>query len=53
MLEKRSRTLTRTIALECYAGRHAERVLREMEGAYRDAVRRVKSFMELKREDKV
>ncbi len=35
-MEKRSRTLTRTIVLECYASKHAGRALREIGGAYRE-----------------
>jgi IS605 OrfB family transposase len=35
-LEKLSKTLTRTVALECYANRYARRALREIEGAYRE-----------------
>jgi IS605 OrfB family transposase len=35
-LEKLSKTLTRTVVLECYANRYARRALREIEGAYRE-----------------
>jgi IS605 OrfB family transposase len=35
-LEKLSKTLTRTVVLECYANRFARRVLREIESAYRE-----------------
>jgi len=35
-LEKLSKTLTRTVVLECYANRYARRVLREIEDAYRE-----------------
>jgi IS605 OrfB family transposase len=35
-LEKLSKTLTRTVALECYANRYARRALREIEEAYRE-----------------
>jgi IS605 OrfB family transposase len=36
VLEKLSKTLTRTVVLECYANRYARRALREIEGAYRE-----------------
>jgi IS605 OrfB family transposase len=35
-LEKLSKTLTRTVVLECYANRYARRALREIESAYRE-----------------
>jgi transposase len=35
-LEKLSKTLTRTVTLDCYANRCARRALREIEGAYRE-----------------
>jgi IS605 OrfB family transposase len=35
-LEKLSKTLTRTVVLECYANRYARGALREIEGAYRE-----------------
>lgn len=35
-MEKLSKTLTRTVVLECYANRYARRVLREIEDAYRE-----------------
>jgi len=35
-LEKQSKTLTRTVVLECYANRYARRALREIEDAYRE-----------------
>ena len=35
-MEKLSKTLTRTVVLECYANRYARRALREIEGAYRE-----------------
>ena len=35
-MEKLSRTLTRTVVLECYANRYARRALREIESAYRE-----------------
>jgi len=35
-LEKLSKTLTRTVVLECYANRYARRILREIESAYRE-----------------
>jgi IS605 OrfB family transposase len=37
-LEKLSKTLTRTVVLECYANRYARRALREIESAYREMV---------------
>jgi IS605 OrfB family transposase len=35
-LEKLSKTLTRTVVLECYANKYARRALREIESAYRE-----------------
>jgi len=35
-LEKLSKTLTRTVILDCYANRYARRALREIESAYRE-----------------
>jgi IS605 OrfB family transposase len=35
-LETLSKTLTRTVVLECYANRYARRALREIESAYRE-----------------
>ena len=35
-MEKLSRTLTRTVVLECYANRYARRALKEIESAYRE-----------------
>jgi len=35
-LERQSKTLTRTVVLECYANRFARRALREIENAYRE-----------------
>jgi IS605 OrfB family transposase len=35
-LERLSKTLTRTVVLECYANRYARRALREIEDAYRE-----------------
>ena len=35
-MERQSKTLTRTVVLECYANRYARRALREIEGAYRE-----------------
>jgi IS605 OrfB family transposase len=36
VLEKLSKTLTRTVILDCYANRYARRALREIESAYRE-----------------
>jgi len=35
--DKLLKTLTRTVAVECYASRYARRALREIERTYRDA----------------
>jgi len=35
-LERQSKTITRTVVLECYANRYARRALREIESAYRE-----------------
>jgi IS605 OrfB family transposase len=35
-LEKLSKTLTRTVVIECYANKYARRILREIESAYRE-----------------
>ena len=35
-MEKLSKTLTRTVVLECYANRYARKALREIESAYRE-----------------
>jgi phosphopantetheinyl transferase (holo-ACP synthase) len=35
-LERQSKTLTRTVVLECYTNKFARRALREIEGAYRE-----------------
>jgi len=35
-LEKLSKTLTRTVVLECYANKHVRRALKEIESAYRE-----------------
>jgi IS605 OrfB family transposase len=35
-LEKLSKTLTRTVVLECYANKYARRILRKIESAYRE-----------------
>jgi IS605 OrfB family transposase len=35
-LEKQSKTLTRTVVLECYANKYARKTLREIESAYRE-----------------
>ena len=35
-MERQSKTLTRTVVLECYANRFARRALREIENAYRE-----------------
>jgi len=35
-LEKLSKTLTRTVVIECYANKYTRRALREIEGAYRE-----------------
>jgi IS605 OrfB family transposase len=36
VLERPSKTLTRTVVLECYTNKFARRALREIEGAYRE-----------------
>jgi IS605 OrfB family transposase len=35
-LERQSKTLVKTVVLDCYANRYARRALREIEGAYRE-----------------
>ncbi len=35
-MERQSKTITRTVVLECYANRYARRALREIESAYRE-----------------
>ena len=35
-MEKLLKTLTRTVVLECYVDRFVRRVLREIEGVYRE-----------------
>jgi len=43
-LEKQSKTLTRTVAVECYANRYARRALRETESAYREMLREMVEY---------
>uniref|UniRef100_A0A7J2U403 Transposase n=1 Tax=Ignisphaera aggregans TaxID=334771 RepID=A0A7J2U403_9CREN len=43
-MEKLSKTLTKTVALECYANRYARMVLREIESAYREMLVEMVSY---------
>jgi len=43
-LEKLLKTLTRTVAVECYANRYARRALREIENAYREMLKEMVEY---------
>jgi len=43
-LEKLLKTLTRTVAVECYANRYARRALREIETAYKDMLKEIVEY---------
>jgi transposase, IS605 OrfB family, central region len=43
-LEKLLKTLTRTVAVECYANRYARRALREIESAYREMLKEMVEY---------